>query len=55
MKKSEQLIIEASMEDNDFKALSLLTKSIREGRIEKFENYIYKLEERMNKEKDDLV
>jgi hypothetical protein len=37
MKKSQKLIIEAGMVDNDLSALGKYTKSIREGRAEKFE------------------
>ena len=38
MKKSEELHKQANEEDNDFKALSLYTKSLREGRLENFQN-----------------
>ena len=37
MKKSEEFEEQASHEDNDFKALHLHTKAIREARLERFE------------------
>lgn len=43
MKKSEQFKNLANEEDNDLKALGLYTKSLREKRFEKFEDYIPKL------------
>ena len=47
MKKSEQLKLKASKEENDFKALDLYTKSMREGRLERFEeSYLPQLREK---------
>lgn len=43
MKKSEQLISQSRCEENDIKAFSLLNKSIRERRLERFEDYIPEL------------
>jgi len=37
MKKSEDLHQQANKEDNDLKALGLYNKSLREGRMERFE------------------
>ena len=38
MKKSEQLTLDAQNEDNDFKALSLQTKALREKRLERWDD-----------------
>jgi hypothetical protein len=44
MKKSEQLKQDAAQEDNDLKAIGMLNKSLREGRLERFEDdYLPKL------------
>lgn len=45
MKQSDKLKLEAQLEDNDFKYMSLMNKSLREARLEKFENYQIKLEQ----------
>lgn len=37
MKKSEEFHKQANEEDNDLKALGLYTKSLREGRLENFQ------------------
>lgn len=37
MKKSEEFMKKASQEECDFKAMSLMKKSLREKRLEKFE------------------
>lgn len=39
MKKSEELLQQAASEENDFKALQLNTKAIREKRFERWNNY----------------
>lgn len=45
MKKSEELREEAAREDNDLKAMGILNKSMREGRLERFEeNFLPQLE-----------
>jgi hypothetical protein len=45
MKKSEELKIKAQQEENDFAYLSKMTKSMREARLERFEDgYAEKLE-----------
>ncbi len=47
MKKSEQLKQEAAREDNDFRAMSLMSKGLREERAEDFDElYLPKLEAR---------
>ena len=46
MKKSEQLRQEAQAEENDFKAMGIYRKVLREERLERFENYIDVLLER---------
>lgn len=47
MKRSEELKKEAQSEDNDFKSLALHTKSLREARLEKFEEkYQLQLEQK---------
>lgn len=40
MKKSEELKNAASEEDNNLKALGLMTKSLREGRLERFQEKV---------------
>jgi hypothetical protein len=46
-KISERLKIESQQEENDYKSLGLSTKSLREARLERFEenDYISKLKE----------
>ena len=45
MKKSEELRIEAQQEESDFSYMSKMNKSMREARLERFEDgYIEKLE-----------
>lgn len=39
MTKSQEILKEASSEDNDFKALALHTKAIREARFERWEKH----------------
>lgn len=46
MKKSEELKEQAQQADNDFQAMSLLNKSLREHRLEKFQDYIIPLQEK---------
>lgn len=46
MKESEKLKIEAQQEDNDFRAMGKMKKAIRQQRLERFEDYIPKLEAR---------
>ena len=46
MKQSEILTKQAQEEENDFKSLSLHIKSLREARLEKFEDYIIPLEQK---------
>lgn len=46
MKKSEDLKKEAAESDNDFKAMSLLNKSLRENRLERFQDYIIPLQQK---------
>lgn len=43
MKKSEELLKEATETDNDFVAMGLLNRSLREGRAERWEDYLPKL------------
>jgi len=45
--KSEDLLQQSQQEENDFKALALSTKSLREARLERFEenNYVQLLKE----------
>jgi hypothetical protein len=38
MKKSDELRDQANREDNDLKAMGLYNKSLREGRLERFED-----------------
>lgn len=45
MNKSEELRKQSQQEDNDFKAMQLLNKSLREHRLEKFQDYILALEQ----------
>jgi len=40
MKKSEELKEAAAREDNDLKALGLMTGSLREGRLERFQENV---------------
>lgn len=40
MKESEKILEQARSEENDFKALNLHTKALREARLERFEDYI---------------
>lgn len=40
MKKSDELKIQASQEENDIKAFSLYKKALREKRSEKFEEWL---------------
>lgn len=46
MKLSENYKKQAQKEENDFKSLSLHTKSLREARLEKFDDYIIPLEQK---------
>jgi DNA-binding winged helix-turn-helix (wHTH) protein len=46
MKKSEDLKKEAAESDNDFQAMSLLNKSLRENRLERFQDYIIPLQQK---------
>jgi DNA-binding winged helix-turn-helix (wHTH) protein len=46
MKTSESLKEQAQQADNDFQAMSLLNKSLREHRLEKFQDYIIPLQQR---------
>lgn len=43
MKLSERLKKEAAQEDNDFKALALIKKSLRESSFERWEEYLPRL------------
>lgn len=45
MEKSEKLLQKARKCESDFKSLSLLNKSMREARLERFEDYQLKLEQ----------
>ena len=45
MTKSEELLQEARESESDFKAMSLLNKSMREARLERFEDYQLRLEQ----------
>ncbi len=46
MKKSEELRKASQQEDNDFKAMQLLNKSLRENRLERFQDYIIPLQQK---------
>jgi len=46
MKASELLKKQAQQVDNDFQAMSLLNKSLREHRLEKFQDYIISLQQK---------
>lgn len=41
VKKSEELLQQSQEEENDFKSLGLLSKSLREARLERFEEGDY--------------
>ena len=43
---SEELRKQAAQADNDFQAMSLLNKSLREHRLEKFQDYIISLQQK---------
>jgi len=46
MKNSEELRAKAATEDNDFKALGLYVKAIREQRLERLEKYLPGMEKK---------
>ena len=46
MKQSEILTKQAQEEENDFRALGLHTKALREARLEKFDDYIMLLQQK---------